>query len=97
MVHFFMVLMPLRRRLCSPGTSIAPLGELHEKGTDKHTHILTSRLQDQSSPRADSVKINTYMFVQDFISNTREVDLANILPLEEGVMQNASKRKKWDI
>ena len=49
--------------LCSPGTSFAPLGELHGEGT---RYRRTLRLLDRSSPRADLVKIK-------LCSNQKEV------------------------
>ena len=39
-----------RRGLCSPGTSFAPLGESHGKGTHKLTDRRTSRLLDRIGP-----------------------------------------------
>ena len=58
-VHFFRILSHLGRRLCSPGTSFAPLGESHRKGTTITTHDngRTSQLYERIGQRADSLKI----------------------------------------
>jgi hypothetical protein len=50
------------RRLCSPGTSFAPLGESHGKGTYTHTHTQTFRLLDGIGPVArfgENIKVQT--------------------------------------
>ena len=49
-----------RRGLCSPGTSFAPLGESHGKGTEESfIRGQTLRLLERIGLRADSLKTTT--------------------------------------
>ena len=43
-----------RRYCCSLGTCLAPLGQLHGKGTDRHINTWTLQLLDQLGPEGPS-------------------------------------------